>query len=161
MPAANEWLLKRNCSLTPRQLGCAYAVLCAGSLSVVSICAISMALHPQHPTHGAWMLFLFALLELSAVAFAFLHYARHATDHEHLALLDQQLLVERIEADRMEQIWLDACRTRVQLPADWGGLIRLEAGGIAVEVGRHVPPSRRREVARELREQLRMAALLR
>jgi uncharacterized membrane protein len=50
---------------------------------------------------------------------------------------------------------------RIEAPRAWAGLIRLEAGGVAVEVGRHVPPARRRQVARELREQLREARLVR
>lgn len=162
--AANEWLLRRNCALTPRQFCYAYALLCAGSLTVASVCAIALALHPQHPQHhtlGAWLLLGFALLELVAVAVAFLHYARHATDREHLALMDGRLLIERIEADRLERIWLDACRTRVETRSDGSGLIRLESGGITIEVGRHVPPARRRQVARELRERLRSAAMVR
>ncbi|MBK4739127.1 DUF2244 domain-containing protein [Noviherbaspirillum pedocola] len=161
MRASREWLWKRNCSLTPRQFVHAYVLLFAASLVVALTCALSMMLHPHYGGHGAWLLPLFALLELAAVAAAFLYHARHATDREHLALLGNRLLVERIEAERIEQIWMDACRTRVQAPSTWGELIRLEGGGVAVEVGRHVPPSHRRELAQELREGLRTAALVR
>lgn len=155
MRATREWLWKRNCSLTPRQFVHAYVLLFAAALVVALTCMLSLTLHPHYQGHGAWLLPLFALLELAAVAVAFLYHARHATDREHLALLGNRLLIERIEAERIEQIWLDACRTRVQAPSAWGELIRLEGGDVAVEVGRHVPPSRRCELARELAQELR------
>ncbi|HYD80764.1 MAG TPA: hypothetical protein VEC06_13220 [Paucimonas sp.] len=49
-------------------------------------------------------------------ALAFLHYARHATDREHIVLADDCLLVERSGAEAVRQVGLDACRASVTAP---------------------------------------------
>jgi uncharacterized membrane protein len=140
-----EWLLKRNCSLTPRQLGIAYAALCVLSFSVATMFAL----------HGAWLVLGFSFLEMGAVAWAFFHYARHATDHEHIALIEGCLLIERIEAGKVQQTRLDPYWTRIGLPDHRQDLINLEARGVKVEVGRFVTVAKRRRVAQELRQELR------
>jgi uncharacterized membrane protein len=145
---SHEWLLKRNCSLSPCQLAFAYAVLCMMSFSIALLFVLQ----------GAWFVLGYAALEMIAVAFAFLHYARHATDHEHIALTDGCLLVERVLAGETRQTRLDPYRTHVALPGLPQGLINLEANGVSVEVGRFVTPARRRQFAQELRQELRDAA---
>lgn len=137
----NEWLLKRNCCLTPRQLAIAFGMLCLASFSVALVFSLQ----------GAWFIFLFSVLEMSAVALAFLHYARHATDCEHIELRSDCLLVELIEAGRKKQFRFDPNWTRVALPTHNRELIRLEAKGISAEVGRFVSLDRRRQFAQELR----------
>ena len=146
----HEWLLKRNCSLSPRQLGYAYAVLCAASFAVALMFVF----------HGAWYVLAFAVFEMLAVAMAFLHYARHATDHEHIALADGCLLVERIEAGRVRQIRLDSHWTHIALPDRATDLINLQAPGVKVEVGRYVTAAKRRQFAQELRRELRRDSLM-
>lgn len=141
----HEWHLKRNCSLSPRQLAMAYAVLFALSFAV----ALAFVLL------GAWHVFAYAVLEMAAVALAFLHYARHATDHEHIALMDDCLLVERVSAGETQQVRLDPCWTRIALPRHAQELISLEARGIKVQVGCFVTEARRKQFAQELREELR------
>lgn len=146
----HEWLLKRNCSLSPRQLGVAYAVLCVISFSVALMFTLL----------GAWYVLAFSVFEMAAVALAFLHYARHATDHEHIALDDGCLLVERIEAGKVRQTRLDPHWTRIALPNRTQDLINLEAKGVKIEVGRHVTAAKRRQVAQELRQELRRGSLM-
>jgi uncharacterized membrane protein len=142
-----EWTLQRNCSLSPRQVALAYAVLCVFSLTV------SLALFLLH---GIWVVLAFSLLELALVGFALLVYARHALDHEHILLADGFLLVECVQADRREQARLDPLWTRVVAPDERRRtLIRLESRGVKVEVGRFVTDARRRQVERELRQALR------
>jgi uncharacterized membrane protein len=136
-----EWLLKRNCSLTPHQLGIAYGVLCLLSFSVAAGFLLL----------GAWQVFFFAGLEMAAVALAFLIYARHAIDHEHIALDDDCLSIERIEAGRMQRLRLDRRGIRIAVPNRPADLILLEAGALQIEVGRFVTPARRQQVALELR----------
>jgi uncharacterized membrane protein len=142
--ASREWVLKRNCSMTPRQLALAYSALCLMSLLV----AIFFTLH------GAWYILGFALIELSAVGGAFLLFARHATDREHIALMDNCLLVELIQVERVRQVRLEPRFTRVDPPESPGGLIGLEANGTRVEVGRFLTEWKRRELARDLRSAL-------
>ena len=146
----HEWLLKRNCSLTPRQLAFAYAALCLMSFAV----AIMFTLL------GAWYVLIFAVLEMSAVALAFLCYARHATDHEHIALQDGCLLVERSVAGQVQQTRMDPYWTRIAPPKRPQDLINLEARGVKIEVGRFVTPANRRRFAQELRHELRKSAFM-
>jgi uncharacterized membrane protein len=147
-----QWTLQRNCAMSPRQVALAYAVLCAGSL------AVSLAVFLLH---GIWVVFAFSLLELSLVGLAMLIYARHALDHETIALSDACLLVECVEADRHEQARLDPLWTRVSVTGERRrALIKLESRGVEVEVGRFVTEARRRQVERELRQALRSVSAM-
>lgn len=142
--ARREWILKQNCSITPRQLAKAYAALCAGSLMVAAYFTF----------HGAWLVMVFAVIELSCVAAAFLYFGRHATDREHIALSDACLLVELVRAEQTRQFRLDPRRTHVAAPVMGRDLIGLVANGDRVEVGRFLTEWRRRELARELSREL-------
>lgn len=147
-----EWTLRRNCSLSPRQVARAYAVLCLGSLAV----AVGFLLH------GVWLVLAFSLLELALVGLALLVHARHATDHERIALSESGLLVTRVQAEKRELTRLDPLWTRVVVPDDRRRtLIQLESRGVKVEIGRFVDASRRRQVARELRQALRSVSAMR
>lgn len=139
-----EWTLSRNCSITPRQLGLAYAALCAVSLCVAIF----------FTWRGAWYVLGFSVLELVAVGSAFLLYARHATDRERIALTDDCLLVELIQVERVRQYRLDPQWIRVDMPESRSRLIGLESRGTRVEVGRFLTEYIRREFARELRRTL-------
>jgi len=142
-----EWTLQRNCSLAPRQVALAYAVLCAFSLTA-SLVLLLM--------HGIWIVLAFSLLELALVGLALVVYARHALDREHILLVESCLLVERVQAERCEQARLDPLWTRVLAPDERRRpLIRLESRGVNVEIGRFVSEARRRQVERELRQALR------
>jgi uncharacterized membrane protein len=152
-----EWTLQRNCSLTPRQVVRAYAVLCAASLTV----ALGFFLH------GVWIVLAFSLLELACVGLAMLIYSRHALDRERIALSDGCLLVECVQADVHSEARLDPLWTRVLPPTDHPpararrSLITLESRGERVEVGRFVSEAQRRQVARELRHALRQVSAMR
>ena len=79
-----HWLLKRNCSFSPRQLTAVFA-----SLSLVSL-AIAAVLWAQ----GALLVIPFAGLEIAALGAALVAYARHAADRERLVLRPGRLTVE-------------------------------------------------------------------
>jgi uncharacterized membrane protein len=152
-----EWTLQRNCSLTPRQVARAYAVLCTLSLAV----ALAFFLH------GVWIVLAFSLLELACVGLALLLYARHALDRERIALTASCLLVECVQAEVRSQARLDPLWTRVLPPADGAspagarrGLITLESRGVRIEIGRFVNEAKRRQVARELRQALRQISVI-
>ena len=108
--------------------------------------------------HGTWIVLGYATVEMSAVALAFLHYARHATDHEYIALTGNCLLVEQLDAGVALQIWLDASRIRVMPPRNGRDMIVLESRGVKVEVGRFLTEKMRRQVAQELRSGLLLRA---
>jgi uncharacterized membrane protein len=138
---SQQWVLKRNCSVTPRQLGGIYAALCCASLMVALLCT----------WQGAWFVLVFALLELSAVGAAFLVYARHATDADYLALASDRLVVEVVQGAIVKKFIFDPRRTRVNVVEGRQGLVLLEGCGARVEVGRFLTPGKRRELAQQLK----------
>ncbi len=146
----HEWLLKRNCSLSPRQCVLAYGMLGAIMLLIGLAFALS----------GVWFVAAFAVVEIGCIALALLHYARHATDREHIALSEGCLLIEREEAGQRQAIKLDPCWTRIELPDDRQPLIRLQSCGVSVEVGGFVSEETRQQVALELRRELRSTSYL-
>lgn len=138
--SSREWVLKRNCSITPRQLTMVYLALCAVSLTVAGVFTL----------HGAWYILGFAFLELAAVGLAFLQYGRHATDRERIALDEDTLLIELIQAEQASQHRLAVRTVRVSPPDKHRGLITVEIPGTRVEIGRYLTSLHRREFAREL-----------
>ncbi|MDQ1833373.1 DUF2244 domain-containing protein [Massilia scottii] len=146
-----EWLLKKNCSMSPRQVGVAYGLLCLFLLVI----GLGFALH------GAWFVLVFALLDIGVLAAALLCYARHAGDRERIALSDGCLLVERVEAGQVRSIRLEACWTRIAMPDRQRSLIALESRGVRVEIGGFIGEELREQVAQELRRELRKTAFLR
>ena len=144
MASEQEWILKRNCSITPRQMLLAYAALCS----------VSFAVGCFFTWHGAWYVMCFALLEMAAVGAAFLLFARHATDRERVALGEDCLLIEVIEAEQARQFRLDPRRARIESPAAYHRLIAIEQHGTRVEVGRFLTALKRQQFARELRSAL-------
>lgn len=145
-----EWLLKRNCSLSPRQVARFYGVLCAFTLSIGLAFAVN----------GILFVLVFSVVEAGVVVAAVLHYARHATDQERVALKDGSLLIERIEAGKSDKFELDAYFTRIVVPTKRRTLIQLESRGVKVEIGSFVSEKIRQQVAHEMRRELRVASIL-
>lgn len=144
---AVAWRLRRNCSVTPRQLAGVYAMLCLVSLTI----AFGFWLL------GARMVLGFAGLELLALAAAFLVYARHAADGETLVVQGGRLTVERELAGRREVTEFVGVHVTVGLPAGDADLVALQAQGRRLDVGRHVRPEWRPQLASELRAALAAA----
>jgi uncharacterized membrane protein len=142
-----HWLLKRNCSVTPHQLGWVYA----------SLCLISALIAGFFWSIGAPLVMPFAGLELIGVGCAFLVYARHATDGERISLTDARLVIERETAGRLVRSEFRREWVRVEPAVDDGSLIRVSAQGKSVEVGRFVRPELRPALATEIRRALRAA----
>jgi uncharacterized membrane protein len=136
----HEWLLKKNCSLSPVQTGIAYAAPCVVTLLFTMTVVLQ----------GIWHILIFWLMQVGLMLWAFIHYARHATDHEHIVLMESCLLVESIEANHVKQTRLDPHWTRVTLPKRYQDLVKLESKGVTIEIGRFVTRSRRRKIGVEL-----------
>ncbi len=139
-----EWISKKNCSITPKQLLKAYLALCSASFLV----AVYFVMH------GAWVILIFAVVEMMAVGCAFVYCGRHAGDKESVVLGDEGLVVELVEAERVHQIRMDPRRTRIEIPALRHRLIALEANGDRIEVGRFLTERKRHQFAHELRRGL-------
>lgn len=140
-----QWLLKRNCSVTPPQLLGLFA-----SLSVVSL-GIATFFWMQ----GATLVMPFAWAELIAVGIAFTVYARHARDGEKIFLQGGQLVVELETAGRLHRAEFNREWVRVEPKNGDGSLIEVSGQGRSVRVGRHVRPELRPALAREIRFALR------
>ena len=146
-----EWRLRRNCSITPSQLGILYASLCVVSLGVAGF----------FWAQGATLVLPFAALELAAVGAAFLVYARHATDGERVRLLERSLVVEQATAGRLvrrvfAREWVNVGVRGEPLEGS-RGLIEVREGGQAVQIGRFMRPDLRPSLAHEIRQALREA----
>lgn len=139
-----EWLLRRNCSLSPQQMGMAYGLMCLLSFSVATGFVMI----------GMWQVLLFTVLEMTAVAAAFLYFARHATDYELIVLANGKLMVERVSAGRMSVTQLELYFLRLRMPAHPSDLIHLESKGVTVDIGCFATDPRRRALAQELRAEM-------
>jgi uncharacterized membrane protein len=142
-----QWFLRRNCSVTPWQLVWLY----------VSLCVVSLGIGMFFWLQGAPLVIPFASLELAAVGLAFVVYARHATDGEHISLQEGQLVVELESAGKLERAEFQRDWVRVEPLAGDGSLIDLSARGRAIRVGRFIRPELRPLLAREIRLALRAA----
>ena len=140
-----HWFLKRNCSVTPAQLGWLYA----------SLCVVSLGIGTAFWFLGAVMVLPFAWLELAAVGAAFLVYARHARDGETISLQGRQLVVELENAGHLERAEFNRDWVRVEPCAGDRSLIELSGQGRRVNVGRYVRPELRAALAQEIRRALR------
>ena len=142
---AIHWFLGRNCSVTPAQLGRLYASLCVVTLGIAAFFWVQ----------GAVLVLPFAGLELAAVGLAFLVYARHAADREHILLQGRRLVVELESAGRLQRAEFDRDWVRVEPAVDDGSLIEVSGQGRRVSVGRYLRPELRPQLAREIRMALR------
>ena len=142
------WFLKRNCSVSPAQLGWFYA----------SLCVVSLGIAVYFWLQGATLVLPFAWLELGAVGLAFLAYARHAADGERISLQDRRLVVELEKAGRLQRTEFDPASVRVEPRNDGRSLIEVSGRGRSVTVGRYVRPELRPLLAQEIRSALRERA---
>jgi uncharacterized membrane protein len=143
--ASVKWVLKRNCSVTPRQM-----LWFFGPLFVVSL-----VIGGFFWQRGATLVLPFAGIELVAVAVALFVYARHATDSEHIELQSGRLIVEHACGRRVERVEFVPSWVRVEPESGDRSLVELSGQGLRVCVGRFVRPELRRQLAEELRWALR------
>lgn len=143
--ARNDWLMKRNCSLSPRQAGWFY-------LSIVSL---SLAIGAGFAWQGAWFVLPFAGLEGLGLGAALLVYARHAGDYERVTLCDGMLVVETCSAGQVTRQQFNPYWASVGLSQSPHALVTVRSGGREVQVGSHLGLCARRRFAQELAQALR------
>ena len=140
-----QWLLRRNCSMTPLQLIAFY----------LSLCALALAIAAAFWWRGASLIMPFASVELLAVGAALFVYARHAADSETIRLLPGRLTVRRVNGLHVEQVEFAPAWVRVEPAHGDRSLIEISGEGKRVAIGRFVRPELRRALADELRAALR------
>lgn len=144
---ALQWVQKRNCSITPRQLGAVY----------LSLCLLALAISVGFWWQGAPVITAFAGAEVLLVGVALLVYARHAGDREVLTLAGRSLAVEQRLGRHVAHADFPAEWLSVEPAAGQGSLVELSARGQTMRVGRFLRPEVRAAFAHELRRALRRA----
>lgn len=142
-----EWVLKRNCSMGPRELFGLFGGLCVLSMSIASFFWVQ----------GAKLVMPFAWLELFAVGVALLVYARHAADQELIALNRGSLTVRHTCGSAVQTVEFVPEWVTVEPVTGDKSLIELSGQGHKIEIGRFVRPELRRQLAHELRRAVRVA----
>ncbi|PTB21666.1 DUF2244 domain-containing protein [Trinickia symbiotica] len=144
-PVLEDWLMKRNCSVSPRQFVLFYLslALCSSAIAVLL------------SARGAWPIAPFTGVELLVVGVAFVIYARHAVDYERIRLYPNRLVVEQVSAERVARFEFNPRWVRVEPGATPREPIKLVSRGQTVALGRHLAHYRRAQFANELRVSLR------
>lgn len=137
--------IKRNCSISPRQLLCVLALASCVSLGIAAGWAC----------FGAWPVLPFAGVEMLALATAFYLNGRHAADYERVTLAEGRLLVEASDAGRVQRHEFNSRWLRVDERRHGRELhLLLRAHGNELEIGRHLDAERRASLAGQLRRSL-------
>lgn len=140
-----QWFLRRNCSVSPRQLGLIY----------LSLCVVSLTIGSMFWLQGATLVLPIAWIELMAVGFAFFVYARHASDGETICLTGEHLVIEQENGGRLHRWEFRRDWVRVEPGVADNSLIAVTGQGRTVHIGRFVRPELRPVLAREIRMALR------
>ena len=133
------WSLRRNCSISPRQLLLFFVSLTLVSLFVALLCWAG----------GAKLVPPFTLAELLAFGVALVVYARHAGDRERIVVSANALVVEWECGGRFERAEFNPRWARIVLHDN--GLVAISESGRQAFVGRYTRPERRETLARDLR----------
>lgn len=135
-------IIKRNCSISPRNLLCVLALATGVSLGI----AIAFA------CFGAWPVLPFAGIEMLALAAAFYVNGRHAADYERIVFAEGRFLVEASEAGRVKRHELDPRWLRLDERRSGQDLrLLLRSRGRELEIGRYLDTERRASLAAHLR----------
>lgn len=137
----HQWVMKRNCAMSPRQLGCWFG----------SLAAVSLLLAAFFAAKGAWLVVPFTLIEIAALGVAFVWWSRHATDYERIVVGSGMLRVETSSGERLSRVEHRPAWVRVEYGGARRDPIRIVSSGQAIEVGGLVPDDRRAALAKELR----------
>lgn len=140
-----NWSLKKNCAITPHQMGFVYGCICALSLTIGTFFWLL----------GATYVLVFTCLEIVVVGAAFLIYARHAADGDWVTITDSQVTVEIERAGQRIKAQLNPHWVKIVAPNDDKSLIELSEKGRFIYVGRHIRPEQRVIVAKEIKQALR------
>jgi uncharacterized membrane protein len=140
-PVVKDWLMKRNCSVSPRQFVWFYVSLALFSLVIAFLLVLA----------GAWLVLPFTGIELLALAVAFVIYARHAVDYERIRLYADRLVIEQVSAEQLTQFEFNPRWVRIEPGATPRDHIRLVSRGQTIMIGQHLAQYKRAQFANELR----------
>jgi uncharacterized membrane protein len=142
---ALQWELRRNCCLTPGQLGAVFA----------STAALSLGIGAVFWWLGFVAIAAFALAEVACLALALLTYARHACDADTLTLDEQGLFIEQRRGQTTRHVALHRAWARLDRRRQLGEPVLLCEGLQTVRLGTQVRPALRDQFVGELERALR------
>jgi uncharacterized membrane protein len=134
------WLMKRNCSFSPKQVGIFYVSIVCFSLLVASFFLFI----------GVWMIIIFTTIEILALTIALYIYTRHALDYEKLTIVGKQLLFERSWGGKLQQHEFNTVWTRVVPTGKAGRDLALKSANKEVVIGFFIGVNERQQFEKEL-----------
>ncbi len=101
---------------------------------------------------GAWPILPFAGTEMGVLYLAFRYIDRHSADYERVTIRDDSVAVEVREGREIKRFEMNRCWAQVVCD---GPRLALRSHGREIEIGRHLCEEQRREMAVDLKRQLR------
>ena len=120
-----RWQMRRNCSLTPKQLLMFYIALVC--LSLVVATGFFMA--------GVWVISIFTALELIAVTVGFLIYCMHAIDSETIEIEDKRLLIKKCIGRKETLYEFNTQWAKIEPPTAGSKIFKISQASVRVELG--------------------------
>ena len=135
-----QWLMKRNCSISPYQL--------AGIFLGLGI--VSMGIGLFFYLLGATLILPYSFLEITVLLIAFFYNARHANDFEKLLVEKNTVTVVSKSGSTESTVQLSRSFVRVELPSESKDLIVISQGKMHAYFGSHVHANLREALGREI-----------
>jgi uncharacterized membrane protein len=139
-PRGHEFYLKRNCSISPKQL--AYVFLALGSISVLIGYAFFLL--------GASLILPFSFVEVFALLTAYFYNAIHANDYECLVIDREYVHFEAKYGTAYREEKLLKSMTRI-FPSENKNLINIWQGQKNIIFGRHIHLNHRPILEKEIK----------
>jgi len=114
-----------------------------------TLAVLVLAIGAGFAAAGAWLVLPFAGLEATLLAGAFLLYARHAADYEHIELAGGRVMVEVASGASKARYELEGARVTME-----DGRLVVRNGKQQLEIGRYLGAEARAELAAELEKTL-------
>lgn len=143
------FVARRNNSLSPG----------GGKFVLGSLVVLVLAIALGFAFRGAWLVFPFAGLEVLVVWLAFRHMERHAGDYECMSFSGDRIVVERGQRGRVRKHEFNRHWAQVEYRQPRGtesGKLVLRSHGVDVEFGIYLTDEQRADVARRLKEHLKI-----
>jgi uncharacterized membrane protein len=138
------WLMKRNCSFSPKQVGLFY----------LSIVCFSLLVAGYFYLIGVWMILIFTSIEILAITIALYVYSRHALDYEKITIVGKQLLFERSWGGKLQQHEFNTIWTKLVRSDATGKDLILKTSSKEVPIGFFISANHQEQFENELKRYL-------
>ncbi|MBU3602663.1 DUF2244 domain-containing protein [Polynucleobacter sp. AM-25C3] len=138
------WLMKRNCSFSPKQVGVFY----------LSIVCFSLLVATYFLLIGVWMVIIFTSIEILALTFALYIYSRHALDYEKITIVGKQLLFERSWGGKVQSHEFNTIWTKLVRSESTGRDLVLKTSAQEVPIGFFIGANEQAQFEKELERYL-------